>query len=835
MGTFNNLKVGTKLLISFTTMIILMAVIGTVGVMNMTNIKKQLDQVFSIRLPAIDALIEADRDLQQLLVAERSMIFTDVKSEIFKELLGEYENNLEQVKTRWNKYKSLATEKEETDIIPVFEKELEEWQIVSRKVVDSRMSDTRIGRQEAISLTRGEAKNKFEEMRDKIDQLTGINLKIAEKSDQIAEAMYKKTRVILFLVIIIGMLIGTIFIWAISKGIAKPINMVVEFAEELRTGNLNARLNFGNQQSGDINRKDEIGRLLTATDKLRESLSNKAVIAEKIANGDLTTQVEILSEKDVLGKSLTSMVTNIKNMADEINLIANGVQDGDLGVRGNSEGFEGGWKELINNINTLTEAFVKPINMTSEYINNISKGEIPEKITEEYKGDFNRIKQSLNQCVDITKGILNEIQIMTEAVNNGQLDIRGDAGAYNGEWAELVQGINKLIEELVSPFKLASLYIDRISKGDIPELITEEYKGDFNEIKNNLNSLIHSTDEVTDISHQISKGNLMVEVQKRSEKDRLMESLDKMVSNLTNIVFNVQTASRQVSMGSGQISSTSQRMSQGATEQAANVEEVSSSMEEMNSSVQQNADNAKATASIALKTSSDAEEGGSAVSETVSAMQTISTKTSIIEEIARQTNMLALNAAIEAARAGEHGKGFAVVAAEVRKLAERSQKAAQEIGSYSTTSVEISEKAGTLLDNIVPNIKKTSELVQEISTASLEQANGIQQVSLSVEQLNQIIQDFAAASEEMAATSQELSNQAGHLNDVISFFKVDKRQMQSSGPNTPLASPDAGEPAQLPLDTNPPPPPPGIEKKPEQKEGVDLILEDDLDENFVQY
>jgi methyl-accepting chemotaxis protein len=318
------------------------------------------------------------------------------------------------------------------------------------------------------------------------------------------------------------------------------------------------------------------------------------------------------------------------------------------------------------------------------------------------------------------------------------------------------------------------LFRSRISIGDIPDKITMEYKGDFNDIKNSLNELIQSTLSVAAIAHSISRGDLEVEIVKRSEHDKLMESLDGMVRNISNIVYNVQTAAKQVEIGSQEISSSSMKMSQGTSEQAASVEEVSSSMEEMNATVQQNADNARATASIAVQASSDAEEGGRAVLETVTAMKTISTKIAIVEEIARQTNMLALNAAIEAARAGDHGKGFAVVAAEVRKLAERSQKAAQEISAYSTSSVDISEKAGILLENIVPNIKKTSELVQEISSASIEQAEGIHQVTTSVDQLNQIIQEYASVSEEMAATSEELSAQASQLSDVISFFKVGK-------------------------------------------------------------
>jgi methyl-accepting chemotaxis protein len=202
-------------------------------------------------------------------------------------------------------------------------------------------------------------------------------------------------------------------------------------------------------------------------------------------------------------------------------------------------------------------------------------------------------------------------------------------------------------------------------------------------------------------------------------------------------------------------------------------------MEEMASSIRQNTDNATQTEKIAIKSAVDAREGGKAVNETVAAMKEIATKISIIEEIARQTNLLALNAAIEAARAGEHGKGFAVVASEVRKLAERSQSAAGEISGLSIRSVAIAEQAGEMLTKMVPDIQRTSELVQEITASSKEQDVGAEQINKAIQQLDQIIQQNASASEEMASTSEELSSQAGQLSDAISFFKVDSEGSSS--------------------------------------------------------
>ncbi|MBV6322842.1 methyl-accepting chemotaxis protein [Duganella violaceipulchra] len=276
-----------------------------------------------------------------------------------------------------------------------------------------------------------------------------------------------------------------------------------------------------------------------------------------------------------------------------------------------------------------------------------------------------------------------------------------------------------------------------------------------------------------EIVRQVADGDLSADVAlKHGDSTSLLAAMKGMIDKLSQVVQEVNNGAEALASASEEVSATAQALSQAASEQAAGTEETSASVEQMTASISQNTENAKVTDGIASKAALEAAEGGEAVKSTVAAMRQIARKISIIDDIAYQTNLLALNAAIEAARAGDHGKGFAVVAAEVRKLAERSQVAAQEIEQVASSSVQLAEKAGSLLDAMVPNIRRTSDLVQEITAASEEQSAGVGQINSAVTQLSQTTQQNASSSEQLAATAEEMSGQAEQLQQTMSFFKL---------------------------------------------------------------
>jgi methyl-accepting chemotaxis protein len=527
----------------------------------------------------------------------------------------------------------------------------------------------------------------------------------------------------------------------------------------------------------------------------------------------------------------------LQNLQKEMSRLTAASHEGQLSERGKPEQFEGAYAGIVRGVNEMLDAILLPIGEGNRILAQISSGKIDELVVQTYKGDHEKMKLAVNRVAEVLQALEKMLMRLTLDAQEGQLAERGKTDQFQGSYADIIRGVNSLLDAVIGPLNVSAHYVDLISKGDIPSQITDNYKGDFNLIKNNLNTLIAAMNEITGAAERIANGDLTVTLRERSPEDKLMQALAAMVSGLTQTVSEIRSIAGEVAAASQSISTASIQVSKGASSQAAAAEEASSSMEEMVSNIKQNADNAQQTDRIANKSARDAQESGKSVLEAVAAMKEIANKISIIEEIARQTNLLALNAAIEAARAGEHGKGFAVVAAEVRKLAERSQKAAGEINQLSGTTLKVSEKSGEMLDKLVPDIQRTAELVQEISAASKEQDTGAEQINKALQQLEQVIQQNASASEEMASTTEELTGQSEQLVGALAFFKTGEEAEQVArrghGATAARKSPNAAAKAVKPSGHGP-----LTTGKGSAKSGVSLKLsdkQDELDGEFERY
>jgi len=387
-------------------------------------------------------------------------------------------------------------------------------------------------------------------------------------------------------------------------------------------------------------------------------------------------------------------------------------------------------------------------------------------------------ERSLEALAEIEQGKLTAVYELIEKIEVSEEELNKELEALMEEISGFTQNsANKALEdEKAAALLLATMSIIAFVLGLAMA---------FWIIKTIMSQLGADPAEVRDLAVSIANGDLSTDLTnvEASKKMGVFAAMMDMQDKLISVVEQIQNNSDQISSAAEQVADTASSLSQATSEQAASVEETSAAIEEMGASISQNSENALTTDKIATESSQGAEEGGQAVDETVNAMMQIAEKISIIEDIAYQTNMLALNAAIEAARAGEHGKGFAVVAAEVRKLAERSQIASSEISELTGDSVKVAEKAGMLLQKMVPDISQTAELVQEISAASEEQSSGVGQINSAMQQLDKVTQQNAAGSEELAATAEEMQAQSENLQQAVAFFRLSNRLNAGSNAN----------------------------------------------------
>ena len=547
-----------------------------------------------------------------------------------------------------------------------------------------------------------------------------------------------------------------------------------------------------------------------------------ACLAE-FAAGNFDAPLEKFPGKKVfINDNIELLRRNSKALIADANVLSKAAVEGKLATRADASKHQGDFRKIVQGVNDTLDAVIGPLNVSADYVNKISRGNIPERITDTYNGDFNTIKNNLNKCIDAVNKMSGDATMLAKAAVEGKLATRADATKHEGDFRKIVQGVNETLDAVIGPLNVSADYVDKISRGNIPPKITDSYNGDFNTIKNNLNRCVDAVNSLVADTETLVRASIEGKLSTRADASkhegdyrrivdgvnktldaviapvmeaagaletlarydlrarvtgdyqgdhaRIKDALNGTAKALQDALSQVADAVEQVSEASQQIAGSSQAVSQGASEQASSLEETSSSLEEMAGMTKQNADNTIQARSLAQTTKEAAEKGGTAMVRMTDAMEKIRAASQgtadiikDINEIAFQTNLLALNAAVEAARAGDAGRGFAVVAEEVRNLALRSKEAAKKTEDLIKVAVGHAENGRVITNEVAGSLTEIVTAAAKVNDIVSEIAVASQEQSRGIEQVNTAVAEMDKVVQTAASNAEESSSAAEEL------------------------------------------------------------------------
>jgi methyl-accepting chemotaxis protein len=553
-------------------------------------------------------------------------------------------------------------------------------------------------------------------------------------------------------------------------------------------------------------------------------LNVAADYVDKISKGDIPSKITDSYNGDfnLIKNNLNTCIDAVNALVSDAGMLSAAAVDGKLATRADASKHRGDFRKIVQGVNDTLDAVIGPLNVAADYVDKISKGDIPSKITDSYNGDFNLIKNNLNTCIDAVNALVSDAGMLSAAAVDGKLATRADANKHRGDFRRIVQGVNETLDSVIGPLNVAAHYVDRISKGDIPPKITDNYNGDFNLIKNNLNTCIDAVNALVNDASMLSVAAVEGRLKTRADASKHQGDFRKIVQGvnetlsavidpvmdaasvldrlanydltarveadyqgdhaaiknalnatgkaLHDALAQVADSVEQVSSATQQIAASSQSVAQGASEQASSLEETSSSLEEMSGMTKQNADNTVQAKTLASATKEAAEKGGHAMGRMIDAMEKIRAAAEgtaqiikDINEIAFQTNLLALNAAVEAARAGDAGRGFAVVAEEVRNLALRSKEAAKKTEDLIKMSVGHAESGRVISSEVAGSLTEIVRAAGKVNDIVSEIAVASQEQARGIDQVNRAVAEMDKVVQASAANAEESSSAAEEL------------------------------------------------------------------------
>ena len=542
-----------------------------------------------------------------------------------------------------------------------------------------------------------------------------------------------------------------------------------------------------------------IGPLNVAADYV-DKISKGAIPAKitEAYNGDFNT----------IKNNLNACIDAVNALVADAVMLSKAAVEGKLATRADASKHQGDYRKIVQGVDDCLDAVIGPLNVAAKYVDQISKGDIPAKITDTYHGDFNTIKNNLNACIDAVNALVADANLLSKAAVEGKLATRADASKHQGDYRKIVQGVDDCLDAVIGPLNVAAKCVERISKGDIPAKITDNYNGDFNTIKNNLNTCIDAVNALVADANMLAQAAADGELATRADASKHQGDFRKVVEGVNNtldtVIAPLKAAAETATALAGsseELSAVSQQMSANAEETATqsnvvsaaaeqvtkNLQTVATATEEMSSSIKEIAKNATESAKVATSAVRTAEATNATVAKLGESSAEIGQVIKVITSIAQQTNLLALNATIEAARAGEAGKGFAVVANEVKELAKETAKATEDIGRKidaiqgdTKGAVEAIGQITTVINQlndisntIASSVEEQTATTNEISRNVQEGAKGASQVAENIVSVAQAAKSTTQGANDTQTAAGELTRMAAELQKVVSRFRFD--------------------------------------------------------------
>ena len=751
MNWYKNLKIGAKLILGFGIVIVFTAFLGLFAIYELSNLDESYDNLLNYPTTRMETALEARYELG-------NMRFFLRQAALFSEDLQVVETQATNMASAYGRALTWLDEYEKAlvndpslsvDVIRGRQQDLREIRSNLETYINEFVSvifdAARQGDQDYAKTYIGGAAAVFNlaynSVNDMADSAKALMIEASADATSNAQAAITITVVVVIAVILIAMVLAL----AIASIIKKPIIELVDVAHQVAKGNMNVNLR--------ADTKDEIG---------------------------------------ILGRSFGEVIENVRTLVEDTeDMYQQHESQGDMDARIDASKFQGEYKNMANGVNQMVEAYVEMVHDILNVVGVIGQGDFVTK-TKQYTGKKAEVNAKMGNMRSQILAVANEIEGLAKAGIAGNLSKRADASNYKGQWLDIINGLNGLMEAVVTPINEAIDVMVKMSHGDFATTMTGNYQGDFLTIKEALNTTEESIEsyinELNSILSQMSQGDLRGGITRQylGEFSSIKDSINTILDSLNRTMTEINISSEQVLMGAKQISESSMSLAQGATEQASSVQQLNASIDTINEQVHTNAESANHANKLSLTSTDNAKTGNEEMKKMLNSMDGIKESSNniskiikVIEDIAFQTNLLALNAAVQAARAGEHGKGFAVVAEEVRNLAGRSQTAAKETTELIEGSIgkvdegtSIAHTTAEALDMIVKNADEVSKIIADISEASTNQAEAIGQVGIGVNQISQVIQNNSSTSEEAAAAAQQLNSQAELLRQMVSFFKT---------------------------------------------------------------